>query len=83
MTSRPMEIARVTPLALVEELAADNPPTEEKWFQRDYFDPTYGATELRAAARNGWIELVTDKDPACWRFRLTAKGRRALSEKQG
>lgn len=70
-----MDIGSVTPETLVRELAENHPPPEEKWLQRDDFDPTYGARELRAAARKGWVELVTDPDPACWRFRLTAKGR--------
>ena len=73
-----MDIDSVTPEALVRELVADDPRPEEKWHQRDDYDPTYGARELRAAARKGWIELVTDPDPACWRFRLTPAGR-ALS----
>lgn len=70
-----LEISPVAPLQLIRELAADTPKPEEKWFQRDDFDPTYGATELRAAAKTGWIELVTDPDPALWRFRLTPIGR--------
>jgi len=75
-----IEVASVTPSALIAELAQDNPPPEEKWFQRDYFDPTYGARELRAAAEKGWIELETDDDPHLWRFRLTPAGRSALTQ---
>lgn len=75
-----IDVARVTPIALVSELAEDNPPPEEKWFWRDSFDPTYGASELRAAAAKGWIELETDADPNLWRFRLTPAGRSALTQ---
>jgi len=70
-----LEIAPVTPLELIRELVCDTPPPEEVWHQRDDFDPTYGATELRTAAKYGWIELITDPDPALWRFRLTPIGR--------
>ena len=78
-----IEVASVTPRALIEELAQDNPPPQEKWFQRDDFDPTYGAKELRGAAKKGWIELETNEDPGLWRFRLTPAGRQALASKGG
>lgn len=71
-------VERVTARALIKELSEGNPPPEERWFRRDGFDPTYGATELREAAKNGWIELETDDDPHLWRFRLTHAGRAAL-----
>ena len=74
-----MRVESVKPRQLIEELADDNPPPEEKWFQRDHFDPTYGSSELRAAARNGWIELDDSGDPETWRFRLTSKARHVLS----
>lgn len=73
-----MEIESVSPEALIEELAADNPPPEEKWFQRDDFDPTYGAKELREAKRRGWIELDDTGDKETWRFRLTPLARNRL-----
>lgn len=76
-----IEVAPVSAAKLIEELAADNPAPEEVWFQRDSFDPTYGATELRSAAKKGWIELETDDDPHLWRFRLTPAGRAALGGK--
>lgn len=74
-----MDIMRVTPRQLLSELAMDNPPPEEKWFQRDDFDPTYGATELRQAAKKGWIELDATGEPEVWRFRLTPLGRSILA----
>ncbi|MBI4046092.1 MAG: hypothetical protein HY371_04660 [Devosia nanyangense] len=73
-----IEVARVLAIQLIEELEEDNPAPEELWFRRDSFDPTYGATELRAAAKRGWIELETDDDPHLWRFRLTPASRAAL-----
>ena len=73
-----LDIASVTPRALVLELIENSPP--EPWHQRDDFDPTFGARELRAAAKAGWIELETHEDPACWRFRLTPKGRAMAAE---
>lgn len=73
-----MDIYRVSPAELVHDLATDNPPPGEKWFQRDDFDPTYGARELREAAKRGWIELETHDEPELWRFRLTPLGRSIL-----
>lgn len=73
-----MDVQSVSPTTLVYELTIDNPPPEEKWFQRDDFDPTYGVKELREAAKRGWIELETDDKPELWRFRLTALGRSIL-----
>lgn len=78
-----MKVARVTPEELLVELADNNPPPEEKWFQRDDFEPTYGATELRQAAKNGWIELDATGEPEVWRFRLTPLGRAVLAGDAG
>lgn len=73
-----MEIASVTDLALITELSNESPPPEEKWHQRDDFDPTYGAKELRSAKRKGWIELDDTGAPETWRFRLTPLARAVL-----
>lgn len=73
-----LDVASVTPRELVRELVEHAPP--EPWFARDDFDPTYGARELRAAAKAGWIDLEAHDDPACWRFRLTPKGRAMAAE---
>lgn len=75
-------VEAVSPRQIIKELADGNPPPEEKWFQRDDFDPTYGKTELRAAAKYGWIELDATEDPETWRFRLTPKGRAALEQER-
>ena len=70
------EIQSVPTNILVSDLKIDNPPPEEKWYQRDDFDPTYGMKELRDAARKGLIELDTSSgDAMTYRFRLTRKGR--------
>lgn len=74
-----MRVKSVKPRQLIEELAEGNPTPEESWFQRDYFDPTYGASELRAAARSGLIELDDSGEPEKWRFRLTPKARGILA----
>lgn len=74
-----MQVSSVSVKLLLSELAQDNPPPEEKWFQRDDFDPTYGAKELRLAAKRGWIELDSTGIPETWRFRLTSAGRRELA----
>lgn len=73
-----MDIQSVSDVELINELATDNPPPQEKWFQRDDFDPTYGAKELRSAKRKGWIELDDSGDPDVWRFRLTPLARAVL-----
>lgn len=67
-----LAIESVSAAQLVRDLVTNHP---EPWHRRDAFDPTYGAKELRDAARKGWIELETDPDPALWRFRLTPAGR--------
>lgn len=62
---------------LLDELAWDNPPPEERWFSRDSFDPMHKMGDLRSAARKGLIELQSDGEKMC-RFRLTPEGRAAL-----
>lgn len=63
---------------LLDNIAFENPPPEERWFQRDDFDPMHGITELRYAAKRGWIELDDTEGRETWRFRFTAAGRQAM-----
>ncbi|GGD30944.1 hypothetical protein [Aureimonas glaciei] len=65
---------------ILQGLVFENPPPEERWFQRDDWDPMYKLTDLRAAARAGHIELAEDAEPECYQIRLTAKGRAALDK---
>lgn len=67
-------VAPGTVCQLLEDLAFENPPPEERWFQRDAFDPMHGARELRAAAKRGLIELDAEDDADLWQFRLTPAG---------
>lgn len=68
-------------LQLLRDLADENPRPQEKWIQRDNFDPMHGLNEIRAAARRGLIELdESDRDPETIRLRFTAAGRAALEE---
>ena len=64
---------------LLEDLAFDNPRPEERWFDRECFDPMHSAKQLRSAARKGWIELDDSGEPSTWRFRFTPAGRAALA----
>lgn len=65
---------------LLEDMAFENPPPEERWFFRDDFDPMHGLSELRYAASLGRIDLDESTDRL--RFRFTSKGRAFLSERE-
>ena len=67
-------------LELLEDMAFENPPPQEKWFKREDFDPMHGLSELRYAAKLGRIEL-DDKDPEDIRFRFAPKGRAFLTHR--
>lgn len=65
---------------LLADLADDNPPPEERWLQRDFFDPMHRLQEIRAAAKRGFIEVRETGDPETIQFRLTPAGRAALAK---
>ena len=67
---------------LLNELAFENPPPEEKWFSRDWFDPMHSMADLRAAAKMGVIELEVNEPKEAIRFRLTPKGRDYMKERK-
>ncbi len=75
------QTAPTTTDELLNELAFENPPPEEKWFSRDNFDPMYNMADLRAAAKIGVIELEVNEQKETTRFRLTPKGRDYLRER--
>ena len=62
---------------LLDDIAFENPPPEEKWFGRDWFDPPHDERTVRSLARAGYIELSEDGQ----RFRFTLKGRTAHAER--
>ena len=62
---------------LLEDMAFENPPPEEKWFKREDFDPMHGLSELRYAEQVGRIEI--EEAPSGLRFRFTPKGRAFLT----
>lgn len=66
-------------MGLLDELACENPPPEERWFNRDDFDPMHTMADLRRAAASGVIELEVNDPKEVSRFRLTPKGRAALA----
>lgn len=61
---------------LLEDLAYENPPPEERWFGFSSFDPQHGRSEITYAKSKGFIEVDND------RMRLTEEGRRHLLRKK-
>lgn len=66
-------------IGILEELAHENPPPEERWFNRDDFDPMHRMADLRSAAAKGVIELEVNDPKEASRFRLTSAGRALLA----
>jgi hypothetical protein len=67
---------------LLSNMAFENPPPEEKWFNNSDFDPTFGRVELRAALEKGLIEIEDAQlEHLSWRFRFTPKGRQYFVDK--
>lgn len=63
---------------LLADVAGDTTKPSEMEFARHFFDPMHGLTELRYAAKRGFIHLLeTGTAPERFRFQLTALGREA------
>lgn len=69
-------MSRLIPLGqreLLQELA-DEPRPEEAWHAEENFDPPFRRSDIVGAERAGRVEVDRSR-AACWRFRLTPKGR--------
>jgi len=73
-------IERATVAEFLRDLADECPAWDEPWKYRDDWDPMHSLAEIRAAAKQGLIELDDTGDPETYRFRFTPKGRQKHAE---